>query len=294
VSRLAGYIYAFLAYFTWGLFPLYWRLLSQFSPTEILIHRVFWAAIFFLILALIKRKLKVYCSRFSEKNVRLSIFHGAFWISFNWWIFIYAVQTERVLETSLGYFLCPLLNVALGVLLLKETMNRWQRFAVLLAFIGIAQFFLGSDGIPWIALVLAFTFSFYGYFRKKYPLDPLLNMLGETALMGVVSVLFLLTAWIFKFPLETFYSLSVNVWLVLIFSGIVTGLPLLFFSEAASRLPLSTLGFFQYIAPSLQFLLAVFVFHERLSSGFLWGFLFVWLALGFFVYGIRKNQIPHH
>lgn len=197
-------------------------------------------------------------------------------LTFNWGLYIYGVNTDRVVETSLGYFINPLVNVLLGFLFLKERLRQGQKIAVLLASLGVAYFIWQFGQVPWIALALAFSFAFYGLLRKMVAVAPLLGLAVETLLVTPVAIIFV-GYWA---AIDVgHFGVDSRLTLLLIGAGIVTSMPLLWFNNAAKRLRLSTLGFFQYLAPSVQLMLGVFLYHEPFTPTHAVTFGFIWLAL---------------
>jgi chloramphenicol-sensitive protein RarD len=212
-------------------------------------------------------------------------------IAGNWFTYIYAVSEERVLESSLGYFITPLVNVLLGILFLRERLRGLQVASLLLAALGVTNLALLGSGIPWLALMLAFSFAFYGLLRKTVAADGTLGLFVETSLLAVPALLLLVV-----FELRgTARSLTsdVSTWTLLALGGVVTTIPLLLFAGAARRLRMSTLGFLQYLSPTLQFLVAVFVFHEPFSSARLTSFMLIWAAVAIYSFDSYRWYRAH-
>ncbi len=274
-----GTIYALLAYLAWGFFPIYWKFLKHVSPAEILCHRVVWAFVFYtLIIAVQKKKLKIYWPE--TKKSFLSLTFAATLLMTNWFVYIYAVNSNQIVQSSLGYFINPLINIAIGFFVLKEKLNTYQRVATLLAFIGVSIISFDQGQLPWISLFLGISFSLYGLTKKLNPTPALESNQYESFIMVPVALAMLWFQWKFgevaPYPLGPNADISTGA--LLVGAGFVTGLPLIFFAEAAQRLPFYLLGFFQFLAPSLQFMTGVFIYSEPLSRTKLFGFLFIWLA----------------
>lgn len=274
-----GTIYALLAYLAWGFFPIYWKFLKHVSPAEILCHRVVWAFVFYsLIIGIKQKKLKIYWPE--TKNKFWSLTAAATLLMTNWFVYIYAVNSNQIVESSLGYFINPLINIAIGVFVLKETLNIYQRVATLLAFIGVSIISLDQGHLPWIALFLGISFSLYGLTKKLNPTPALESNQYESLIMVPVALAILCFQWQWgeapPYPFSAQADISTGA--LLVGAGFVTGLPLIFFAEAAQRLPFYLLGFFQFLAPSLQFMTGVFIFSEPLSKTKLFGFVFIWMA----------------
>lgn len=274
-----GVIYGLAAYTLWGSFPLYFALFEGIPAWEVLIHRVIWSCLFLgVVISLLRRWRPVVAALKQPKKLGF-VLACAFFIALNWGVYIYAVETRHVLQASLGYFLTPLVNVALGLLILGERISRLQIVAVVLAAVAILyQLFLLGE-LPWITLVLAFSFGTYGLMRKKVELDGLSGLFVETLLLLPLGLLTL--AWLSVQGISHFTDSSYST-LLLLSSGMVTAIPLLAFAGAARRLTLSTVGFLMYINPTIQFLIALYVFHEPLSTGKLVSFVMIWIALAMY------------
>jgi chloramphenicol-sensitive protein RarD len=272
-----GVIAALAAFIFWGLVPIYYKALHAVSAWEVLAHRVIWS-IPLLIVFLAIRDGKMFWKelRLPLKSIAWLVLSGLT-ISLNWVVFVWAVTHEHVLDTSLGYFGTPIINVLLGYLFLKERLPKIQMVGVVLAAMGTIYlaWYLGRP--PWIAITLAVSFGFYGLLRKRLDVGPILGLLWETSLMFIPTVVFLI--WLASQSSQKFLHVSVNVDLLLIGSGLATILPLIWFNIAAKKLPLSILGFFQYIAPSMSILLAVYLFGEEFTVGHAVAFSCIWLAL---------------
>ncbi|MEH2921915.1 EamA family transporter RarD [Samsonia erythrinae] len=283
-----GIFFALGAYFIWGIAPVYFKLLEHVPPDEILTHRIIWSFFFMLILLTLGRKWRQVS--YACRNVKhlLLLAFTAVLIGGNWLLFIWAVNNHHMLEASLGYFINPLVNVMLGMIFLGERFRRLQWLAVLLAVAGVLVQLWTFGSLPVIALGLAFSFALYGLLRKKIGIDGQTGMLIETLWLLPVAVVYLF------FIADTPTShLTTNPWslnLLLISAGIVTTVPLLFFTAAAMRLRLSTLGFFQYLGPTIMFLLAVVFYGETFSSDKLVTFAFIWGALGLFILDALYTQ----
>jgi chloramphenicol-sensitive protein RarD len=287
-NRRAGLIFGLGAYLLWGVLPLYFKLLTAVPPIEIVAHRIIWSLIFLSLLVVIWRRWGAIRSALSSRRILLILTLTAALIAANWLIYIWAVVHRHVLEGSLGYYLNPLFNVLLGVVLLKEKLSRGQIAAVLLAGAGVAVLAWGAAGGLWISLSLAFSFGLYGFIRKVAPIDALEGLWIETAILAPLSFLYIL--WAHEGP-AGFAAFGAATTFLLVLGGAVTAIPLLLFNAAAKRLPYSTLGFLQYIAPSLQFLLAVLVFGEPLTPAHALCFGAIWVALAIFaVEGLRLGR----
>ena len=276
------------AYLLWGVLPLYFKAIAQVPATEIVAHRVVWSLLFLALLAALLKRRRPIAAAIRNPKVAGTLALTALLIAANWLIWVWAVVNGHVLEGSLGYYLNPLVNVLLGVVLLKEGLSRAQVFAVLLAAAGVAVLAAGAGGALWISLSLALSFALYGFLRKVAPVDSLEGLLIETAILTPVALGYIL--WL-QLQGASSFGADRTTDLLLTLAGAATAIPLLLFTAAARRLPYSTLGFLQYIAPSLQFLLAVLLFDERLTVPHIICFAAIWTALAIFAFeGVRKGR----
>lgn len=284
-----GVIYALCAYTLWGLAPIYFKTIAAVPAAEILTHRMIWSCALLLVLTLLGRQWHKVQAVLRQPKVLLTLAFTSITVGGNWLLFIWAINNGHMLDASLGYYINPLFNVLLGMLFLSEKLRRLQWWAVGLAAIGVAIQIIAFGSLPWIALVLASSFAIYGLIRKKLALDALTGLLIETLIMLPPAAIYL---WgIADSPTS---HLTQNDWhlnLLLIAAGAVTTAPLLCFTAAATRLKLSTLGFFQYIGPSLMFILAVTLYGEALALDKMITFAFIWSALVLFsLDGLRSGK----
>lgn len=268
---------AALAYFIWGVVPLYFKWLAVVPAAEIIAHRILWSVPFIGLLLLAARRLGVLAAYLRQPRLLAVLASSMALLTVNWLVFVWAVNADRVLETSLGYFINPLVSILIGFLLLGERLRFWQRVAVALAAAGVANQVWQIGALPWVSLVLAATFALYGLLRKRAPVDALSGLLIETLIATPLAVAYLFWAAA-QGPLA-FGARGAGIDVLLALSGPVTAVPLMLFAFGARRLRLATLGFLQYIAPTLNFLLAVFVFHEPLGGGQLLTFVLIWVGL---------------
>jgi chloramphenicol-sensitive protein RarD len=274
-SSRAGLVYGLSAYTMWGFIPLYFRALSDVPPFIILCHRIIWSALFMALVASVRGEWKSIrpVLRSQRKVVLLSV--GAMLIALNWLLFIYAVSTKQLLQASLGYFINPLLSIALGMIFLRERLRGWQWLAVLVAAVAVLNLGFRAVGFPWLALSLAGSFGFYGLVRKAVDINSLHGLTIESAILVPIAMV-MLTVWHpSQIRLPTLGILSL--------SGVITAVPLLCFGAALRRLQLSTMGFLQYVGPTLQFVVAVCLFHEPLDRAKLGSFALCWLAIVIYV-----------
>ncbi|MDQ2694983.1 MAG: EamA family transporter RarD [Pseudomonadota bacterium] len=274
---LLGAFYALLAYLTWGLMPIYWKAVSEVPPLEMVAHRVVWSVLVLAVLLSVFRRWPEFLATLRDRRRMLLLAGTAVLITGNWLGFIWAVQHDRVMEASLGYYINPLLNVVLGVAVLGERLRPWQTVAVAVAALGVLNMILQLGVVPWIALGLALTFGVYGLLRKTAPVDGLVGLAVETLLLAPLALGFLIHAgWQ---GTGRFLASGWQTDLLIIQAGLITALPLLWFANAARRLRYSTLGFIQYLAPSVQLWLAVAVYQEPFTLTHLLTFGCIWLAL---------------
>ena len=284
----AGLLMGLGAYALWGVLPLYFKALAHVRATEIVAHRILWSLIFLGALATLWRKWPLIRAALGNRRVALTLMLTAILIGINWLVYIYAVVSGHVLEGSLGYYLNPLVNVLLGVFLLKEKLSLLQKAAVFLAGAGVAILAFGAGGAIWISLTLAASFAVYGFLRKVAPVESLEGLSIETLFLAPLALGWVL--WLGQAGDSAFLDSRLTD-LLLILGGALTAIPLLLFTAAAKRLPYSTLGFLQYVAPSIQFLLAVLVFGEPLTRAHLVCFAAIWIALAIFVgEGLRTGR----
>ncbi|WP_042345314.1 EamA family transporter RarD [Bacillus massiliigorillae] len=274
-----GIFYGALSYVMWGFIPIYWKLLQHVSSTQILGHRVLWSFVFMIILLLISRKWASFINYVKEiaknKKKLFALFIASLLVSANWGIFIWAVNAGRILDTSLGYYINPLISVLLGVTVLKEKLSNIQVISVCLAGIGVAilTFYLGS--FPWISLMLAITFGLYGLAKVLINADATIGLTLETMMVTPIAIGY----FVYLFFHHESISLSGQEFVLMIGGGVATALPLLLFAMGAKKMPLSMLGFLQYIAPTISLLVGVFMYHEEFTKVHLVAFLFIWSAL---------------
>jgi chloramphenicol-sensitive protein RarD len=275
------------AYAIWGVLPLYFKAMVHVRATEIVAHRILWSLILLGALVTVWKRWPAIGAALKTPKVVMTLVLTSVLIGINWLVYIYAVVSGHVLEGSLGYYLNPLVNVVLGVFLLKEKLSRLQKAAVFLAAAGVAVLAFGAGGAIWISLTLAASFALYGFLRKVAPVDAVEGLSIETLFLTPIAAGFVL--WLASRG-ESGFLQDRHTDMLLILGGALTAIPLLLFTAAAKRLPYSTLGFLQYIAPSLQFLLAVLVFGEPLTTAHLVCFVAIWIALVIFVgEGLRKG-----
>lgn len=265
-------IYAVAAYGIWGLFPLYWPLLKPANAFEIVSHRAVWTSFFCFLILAFSRKLKETFRLIRNSKVILTLATSSLMISINWLVYIWAVNNNHVVEAALGYYINPLLNISLGVILLREKMRKLQWVSVAIATAGVIVLTVDYGRFPWIAFALATSWGTYGILKKQLGLAALQGLALET-LISFIPYFYYLTR------IDGEFGKSTHLTVLLISAGIVTAIPLLFFNGAATRLPYSTIGLLQYLTPTLQFSCGVWVFHESMPTVRWVGFFIIWAAL---------------
>ncbi len=281
-----GAVYAVAAYLAWGFVPLYWQPLRHVPALEILGHRVVWSCVFLGLLVLAKGRVGEAVTAMKDKRILARLALSTLLIAGNWYVYIWAVTHNHVIEASLGYFTTPLVNMLLGLVILKERLRGVQWVCVALATAAVVWLSVAVGHVPWVGLVLAASFGTYGFVRKTARVDSLVGLLLETTLLLPIAGVFLLSVG------GTTAEVTPMHWAFLVGGGLVTAVPLLWFADAVRRLPLTVLGFFQYLSPSVQFLLGLFWFHEPLAVAQLFGFSLIWIALLLFSVeaGIRARK----
>jgi chloramphenicol-sensitive protein RarD len=269
------------AYTLWGVLALYWKLLAHVPPLEILAHRILWSFVFGALLLTVRREWSAVRSVLTDGRSLGAVALSTVLIAINWFLFIWAVSQHRVTEISLGYYINPLFNVLLGAVVLSERLRRAQRWAVALAGLGVSWFVVSLGTLPWVSLVLAFSFGCYGLVRKLSPAGPIDGLTLEAGGLTAVALVGLTGGFV---PVDGHFGADLGTTALLVFGGPLTALPLLLFAVAARRIPYSTLGMLQYIAPTLQLLCAVTAFDEPFTQRHLVTFSFVWSGLGLFAY----------
>lgn len=284
-----GILLAIGAYTMWGIAPIYFKSLSEVSPLEILSHRVVWSFFLLAFLLHLGRSWRNVRDTLTSKPKMTYLVATSLLVGANWLIFIWAVNANHMLDASLGYYINPLINVVLGMIFLGERLRKLQWFAVGFAAIGVLIQVIAFGSIPVVAIALAFSFGFYGLLRKKVSLEAQTGLFIETLVMLPAAAIYLL--FIADSATSDFAANPMSLNMLLIAAGIVTTLPLLCFTGAATRLKLSTLGFFQYIGPSLMFLLAVLIYGEAFTTDKAVTFAFIWGALVIFSFdGLRYSK----
>lgn len=276
-GSVAGGFYALGAFLIWGGVPVYFKAVAEVPSLEVLAHRIAWSVVLIALMLSGLRRWHAVKATLADARLLATLLVSSLLVSINWLIFIWAVAQSRVLETSLGYFINPLVSIVLGVLFLRERLNSWQWCAVLLALAGVGNLMVQYGQLPWVALTLAVSFGLYGLIRKVAMVDAFTGLFVETLIVCPLAVGYLVYLGYEGSGVFTRQGWGMDV--LLAFSGVVTASPLILFAQAARRLRLSTLGFFQYLAPSMSFLLAVFIYNEPFTPAHGVTFGCIWLAL---------------
>jgi chloramphenicol-sensitive protein RarD len=278
-----GIWYAVGAYVLWGLLPVYWKWLQHVPAPQVLCHRILWSFLTLIAIVLLSRQWNAFRAAMVKPRVLRAYAAAAVLIAINWLTYIWAVNAGFIVETSLGYFINPLLSVLLGVIFFRESLRPWQWAAIALAAAGVLYLTIAYGALPWIALTLAVTFGAYGLVKKIAPLGSLYGLTLETGVLLLPALIFLI--YTDGTGYGAFFHAGAISDALLAGAGFITAVPLLLFSSAARRIPLSLIGLLQYIAPTLQFLLGVLVYREPFTAVKLIGFGIVWIAL--IVYGVE-------
>jgi chloramphenicol-sensitive protein RarD len=286
-SARAGTVAAVLAFLLWGLFPLYWKMLAAVPAVEVVAHRTAWGFLAVATWVTLRGRWKDARAVASRPGTIARLAGSAVLIAVNWLLYVWAVVHDHVVEASLGYFINPLVNVLLGVLVLGERLSRAQRVAVALAAAGVAVLTAGHGRLPWIALALAVSFGLYGLARKTVGADAVVGLLWETGLLAPLAA-----GWLLSLEARgsgAFGPAHPGTSVLLALGGAVTAVPLVLFAQGARSLPLSTVGLLQYLSPSIQFLLAVLVFREPFNAAHAAAFACIWSALAVLTWDLRRR-----
>ena len=281
-----GIFYGLGAYLLWGVLPIYWKLLQHVEAMEILASRFLWSAVFVFLLLLVTGKLNIFMQEtkeiFSTKKTACCMVLAAIMISFNWGIFIWAVEAGRIVETSMGYYISPLMNVLFGVVFLRERLAKLQIAAVSCAAVGIGVIIVHNGGLPWIALTLPLTFALYGLLKKIIVAQPMTSILLETLLISPLAAGYLY--YLNTVGGNVYQSCDMSTLLLLAGAGAVTATPMLLFTACARKLPLNIVGFLQYISPSISLMIGVLIYDEPFTGTTAIAFACIWAGLALFIW----------
>lgn len=291
-NQAKGYLYTAQAFVSWGLLPIYWKWLSHLPALEILSHRIFWSLIFVVVLLYWKGRLNL-VAIFKNRKALLTLCTTGILVGSNWGVYIYAVNVDHIVEASLGYYITPLFNVALGMLFLKERLNKLQFIALLLAVCAVAYLTIDYGKFPWIAIYLAVSFGIYGLLKKMSGVESMPALAIETMVLSPFALGYI--AWGLISGEGVLFMESRWVDTLLIMAGVVTTMPLYWFAQGAKLIPLTSVGFMQYIGPTIMLFLGIFMYNEAFPLEKQIAFGFIWMALVFYTYSIfnklRKSKV---
>lgn len=287
-----GIFFGLAAYVLWGILPVYWKALELVSPFEILSSRFMWSCVFVFLLIIFQKKWPLFAKEvkqvFSNVKTGAAMVAAGITISFNWGTFIWAVNNGHIVETSMGYYINPLVSILFAVVFLRERLDKMQLAAITCAFIGVASMVYSFGKIPWVSLTLAFTFALYGLLKKILPVSALTSIMLETLLITPMALVYEYSLW--QQGVSFYASGNLQVIMMLTGAGVVTAIPLLLFTAGARLLPLKIIGFLQYISPTLTLLIGVFVYNEAFTASHLLAFGWIWAALLLFIVSqLRSN-----
>lgn len=287
-----GIFFGLAAYVLWGILPVYWKALELVSPFEILSSRFMWSCVFVFLLIIFQKKWPLFAKEvkqvFSNVKTGAAMVAAGITISFNWGTFIWAVNNGHIVETSMGYYINPLVSILFAVVFLRERLDKMQLAAITCAFIGVASMVYSFGKIPWVSLTLAFTFALYGLLKKILPVSALTSIMLETLLITPLALVYEYSLW--QQGVSFYASGNLQIIMMLTGAGVVTAIPLLLFTAGARLLPLKIIGFLQYISPTLTLLIGVFVYNEAFTASHLLAFGWIWAALLLFIVSqLRSN-----
>ncbi|MCD4720566.1 MAG: EamA family transporter RarD [Desulfobacula sp.] len=276
-ESISGLLAGGSAFLIWGLVPIYWKVLSHVPVLETITHRIVWSFIFLLPVIYLQGQWKIFINTFKSFRTIKWLFVTTLLVASNWFLFIWSVNNDMILQASLGYYINPLVNVLFGIVFLQERLRKFQILAVMIAATGVLYLTWQYGSFPYIAIILAVTFGLYGLIRKKLNLNPAVGLAVETLILTIPGLVYLV--WLERTGPAAFLHADYITNIFLICTALVTALPLLLFNIGVKRLRLATVGFLQYLGPSLMFILAVFAYGEPLSVHQLIAFIFIWAAL---------------
>lgn len=288
-ERISGLIYGISAYLFWGFLPIYWKALQSVPPFGVLVHRIIWSFAFLVLLFSVQGKWIELKSVLSDRKNLIMLATSSMLLFCNWFVYIWALLNDHVIETSLGYFICPLISVLIGMIILKERLNRWQLIAIALAFLGMLNSVMGFGQFPWIALLIALTFSFYSLMRKTVRATPLVGLGIEMGILAPLALGFLIYLDIAQ--TGSFAKASSITNYLLVGTGVVSVLPLMWMTKGLKRLRMSTMGLLLYLLPTGHLILGIFVYKEPFNLSHFISFVLIWSAIVLYsinsIYGNR-------
>lgn len=279
-------LYPIAAYILWGLLPIYWKQLKAIPAGDILAHRIFWSFLFLAGVITLAKRWKEFGLAFKKKRTTLAIVAASILISVNWLIYIWAVNNNHIVEASLGYYINPLLTILLGSVVLREKRDRWQTLSIILAFLGVAYFTYQFGSVPWVAITLSVSFALYGLVKKMSSLNPLTGLTAETLMVAPFALGYL----VFQANnTMTYQELPLATILLVVLTGVATSVPLLLFAQGAKRVSLTTLGFVQYLSPSISLIIGVYIYQEPFTPAHKICFSLIWTALVIYSFTRKKR-----
>ncbi len=284
-----GFLAAITCYILWGLVPIFWKQLKHIPALELINHRVIWSVFILLVIILVQKRFKTYAQGFLTAKSFFTLLLTTILISTNWLIFIWAVNENHILDTSLGYYINPILNIFLGSLILKEKLSKLQKWAVAVAAFGVLSLIISIGYLPWISLVIALSFALYGFVRKIAPMDPVIGLAQEASLLLVPALTYL-----YYLEGQGRNSFGHNGFdsVMLFMCGVITTVPLLLFLFSLKRIKLSTIGILQFITPTTTFFLAIFYYGEPFEKAKIFAFALIWLSVGMYISDLRLKGQP--
>ncbi len=276
-SYILGLFLGALAFTIWGLLPLYWKLVNALNPYQIFSHRVIWSLIFLVVIMVLKKELSSFITLIKEPKLWLKVLAPAVFISINWLVYIWSVNSGYVIEASLGYYINPLVLTLFGFIFFKERLSKLQILGLTLAALGVLYKTLTYGQFPFIALILAVSFAIYGLLKKWSNLSSIKGLSFETLIVGIPALIFLMNQEVSGVGISG--RLPIGFWLLIALSGIATATPLILYAESTKRLPLNVIGFLQYISPTISLVLGIFIFNENFDSNSLIAFIMIWSGL---------------
>jgi chloramphenicol-sensitive protein RarD len=286
-SERSNIIYPIAAYSLWGVLPIYWKVMKQLPSGDILAHRIFWSFLFLAVVISYMRRWSELRQAFSSAKSLLTVSVAALLISANWLIYIWAVNNNHIVEASLGYYINPLLTIFLGVVVLHERSDVWQIVALLLALAGVGLLTYQFGQVPWVAISLAVSFALYSLVKKLTKLSPLTGLAAETMMVAPLALVYLYMQ--VTGATTTYASLNYGMVVMILLTGVVTSVPLLLFAQGAKRVSLTTLGFVQYLSPSLSLIIGIFIYKEPFTLAYQVSFGLIWIALA--IYSFSREEV---
>jgi len=282
-----GIICGIASYLLWGILPIFWKFLQGTPADEILAHRILWSFAFVLIIIFARRDWGNFLALLSDRKSMAYLTACSMMITFNWFLFIWCVNNNHIIEASLGFYINPLMSVILGTAVLKEKLNSYQKAAIFIAATGVLAMLVVYGSFPWIPLALATSFGVYGLFKKKINVEPTVGLAAETLVTAPFAAGYII--WLGSNGTGAFGG-SAAITILLLFAGVVTAIPLMLFAEGARYIKLSTLGFLQYLSPTISLIIGILLYNEQLTQVNMIGFGFIWLALAVYSYSVLRPQ----